>query len=915
MNKKLITMTTTMIFAISAVAQKIDFDMANRQPSEVTTDGYTSWMVAQGTTDSKTVDGITITISASGNANMLRSQWSKNDVKTRGLKLTGDGVAAFISDNGNTPNITDKSVAITLTVAGLPSGRHTLQAYHNGVNGYSHLAPLSIRVNGQLVKRGVKQSENASTQEKAAQSYISFDAEDGKNTVITYASEVTEGETFGSSLVYLNALIFDQAYTATQAQSPSPADGDSHFDADNGFVTLSWTAPSGTVKHHLIVGTQPDNMVEVDATSDATYTMTGVSSLNQYYWRVDEEDGAGHITEGTVWSFRTRRLAFPEAQGYGKYAIGGRGGDVYHVTTLEDNGDDNNPTPGSLRYGIKKASGPRTIVFDVGGVISLKNRLTCSEPYVTIAGQTAPGKGIMLSTCPFGMGSDGITRFIRMRLGHKKLVNGVIPGNRNGGSYGSEAGTTAETTVNGLDGMGMAGNDHAIMDHCSISWTIDEAFSSRNAKNLTLQHTLISEALNVAGHPNYDAGTAHGYAATIGGGEMSSQLAVGSYHHNLLAHCEGRNWSISGGLDGKGNYDGHHDIFNNVVYNWGGRASDGGSHQINFVNNYYKKGPATSQNYLMRLQIEGTGTGTQSAYIHGNIRQERGHGNITEDQRGNTYRCEISSGQVVVWNPLADQPFFDSKADIETARAAYKNVLCDVGCTLPVTDNHDRRMISETLTGTASTQGSRSGKPGLIDSEEDTGCEGFSGLDINTAIREEGYDTDGDGMPDWWEEANRLNPTMADNNDDDDGDGYTNLENFLNWMAEPHFIINGRGKQPIDLKAYFAGYTNKPRYEIKPNSRITIDYTDASAPVFSAAKGFSGFTTVRIKATDEDGWGELERSFNFYFRNTTNGIVEIESAASAQRNHKDKWFNLQGQRVTRPTKGIFIHNGKKEIVR
>ena len=98
----------------------------------------------------------------------------------------------------------------------------------------------------------------------------------------------------------------------------------------------------------------------------------------------------------------------------------------------------------------------------------------------------------MLSTCPFGMGSDGITRFIRMRLGHKKLVNGVIPGNRNGGSYGSEAGTTAETAVNGLDGMGMAGNDHAIMDHCSISWTIDEAFSSRNAKNLTLQHTLIS---------------------------------------------------------------------------------------------------------------------------------------------------------------------------------------------------------------------------------------------------------------------------------------------------------------------------------------------------------------------------------------------------------------------------------------
>lgn len=167
-----------------------------------------------------------------------------------------------------------------------------------------------------------------------------------------------------------------------------------------------------------------------------------------------------------------------------------------------------------------------------------------------------------------------------MRLGHKETNGGTI---------------SDEDKVNGLDGMGMAGNDNAIMDHCSISWTIDEAFSSRNAKSLTLQRTLISEALNVAGHPNYSAGTAHGYAATIGGGEMSATLKVGSYHHNLLAHCEGRNWSLSGGLDGVGAYDGHHDVFNNVVYNWGGRATDGGSHEVNFVNNYYKMGPATTQ--------------------------------------------------------------------------------------------------------------------------------------------------------------------------------------------------------------------------------------------------------------------------------------------------------------------------------
>ena len=194
--------------------------------------------------------------------------------------------------------------------------------------------------------------------------------------------------------------------------------------------------------------------------------------------------------------------------------------------TLEDNGDDENPIEGSFRYGIKKVSGPRTIVFDVAGVISLKSRLTCADKFVTIAGQTAPGNGIMLRTCPFGMQSDGITRFLRMRLGHKKLINNVIPGGKNSYSYGAEEGTSEETTLGGLDGMGMAGNDHAIMDHCSISWTIDEAFSSRNGKGLTLQHTLIGEALNQAGHPNYSAGDRHGYAATIGGGEMGGQPII-----------------------------------------------------------------------------------------------------------------------------------------------------------------------------------------------------------------------------------------------------------------------------------------------------------------------------------------------------------------------------------------------------
>ena len=412
-------------------------------------------------------------------------------------------------------------------------------AYHNNNDGFN--APkLDVYVNGTKQQEGIAQTNRALTPSACGMSYVTFVAEEGKDVVISYvttpsASDDKSGN-YTTSLT-INALIFDRPNPQTAATDPYPENRDYHADADNGSLTISWTSAEKAVKHHVLIGTDANSLTEVATTTEAKYTFNRTSNLNTYYWRIDEEDAAGMVYEGDVWTFRPRHLAFPGAEGYGKYATGGRGGSVYHVTTLEDNGDDENPIEGSFRYGIKKATGPRTIVFDVAGIIDLKKRLTCSDEYVTIAGQTAPGNGIMLRGCPFGMASEGITRFLRMRPGHKETNGGTI---------------SDEDKVNGLDGMGMAGNDNAIMDHCSISWTIDEAFSSRNAKSLTLQRTLISEALNVAGHPNYSAGTAHGYAATIGGGEMSATLKVGSYHHNLLAHCEGRNWSLSGGLDGVG---------------------------------------------------------------------------------------------------------------------------------------------------------------------------------------------------------------------------------------------------------------------------------------------------------------------------------------------------------------------------
>jgi hypothetical protein len=439
---------------------------------------------------------------------------------------------------------------------------------------------------------------------------------------------------------------------------------------------------------------------------------------------------------------RTNRLpAFPTAEGYGRLASGGRGGRVLHVTNLNDSG------PGSLRDAVEQ-SGPRTVVFDVCGLITLESRLIIrsTNSNLTIAGQTAPGKGICLRKYNFGMlgATNVIVRYVRVR-----------PGNISG------------TT---LDGMGMASSHHCIIDHCSISWTMDEAFSSRSAKNITLQRTLISEALNAAGHKKYPPGTEHGYAASIGGD-------IGSFHHNLLAHCAGRNWSLAGGLDKKGFYIGRLDLRNNVVYNWKNRTTDGGAHEVNFIANYYQPGPATKWFYALNAQYGGF-PGTQQYYFEGNVMP--GHFGLTNQTAGRTATTERGGKLPTDYSPWVDQPFFDPFVKTHTAVDAYTNVLANVGCNFPALDEHDQRVIAEVRCGTFKFKGSKTGLPGLPDSQEDVG--GWE--DYPESHRPAGWDADHDGMPDVWEKAHGLNPADAsDGNRDMTGDGYTNLEKYLNSLV------------------------------------------------------------------------------------------------------------------------------------
>ena len=243
-------------------------------------------------------------------------------------------------------------------------------------------------------------------------------------------------------------------------------------------------------------------------------------------------------------------VAFPGAEGFGRHATGGRGGKVYHVTTLEDDNQ-----KGSLRWANAQA-GPKTIVFDVSGTIFLKSPLHFTEN-TTVAGQTAPGDGICLADYPVSVGSNNIIRYLRFRLGNRQVAH------------------------HEGDGLGGSRCHDVIVDHCSISWSIDECLSVFGNQNFTVQWCIVAQSLNNAGHKKGK----HGYGGNWGG-------SGASYHHNLIAHHTSRTPRL--GPSAFTQEDERMDLRNNVIYNWTENGCYGGEAMtVNIVNNYYKPGPGT----------------------------------------------------------------------------------------------------------------------------------------------------------------------------------------------------------------------------------------------------------------------------------------------------------------------------------
>lgn len=460
---------------------------------------------------------------------------------------------------------------------------------------------------------------------------------------------------------------------------------------------------------------------------------------------------------------RSALPAFPGAEGGGAYTPGGRGGKVITVTSLADRG------PGTLRYACE-AGGARIVVFNVAGIIRLTSPIHVRAPYITIAGQTAPGDGVCVTGASFLIDThDVVIRHMRFRRG-------------------------ATDVAFRDDALGGNAVGNIMIDHVSACWGLDENMSvyrhvwgrdstGRGGEklptvNVTIQNSIFSEALDLYNHA---------FGATLGG--VNSTFA-----RNLFASNISRNCSI--GMGGNFNF------VNNVVFNWWNRTIDGGDHtsQLNIINNVFKPGPATDLNNPrapIRYRIVKMEAGRDKehsddygrAYVCGNV--VWGNDSVTEDNWRGGVQIDGKPVGVRMEDVRAREPFDMPDVTIISADSAYRTVLDNVGATLPVRDDVDERVVRSVREGRAvyaadahryvsSSPYVRRRLPddsftrGIItDPRQVGGLPDYHGVPY--------LDSDGDGMPDRWEDEHGLDPdNPADANGDFTGDGYTNIEKYIN---------------------------------------------------------------------------------------------------------------------------------------
>ncbi len=414
-------------------------------------------------------------------------------------------------------------------------------------------------------------------------------------------------------------------------------------------------------------------------------------------------------------------LAFPGAEGFGKFTTGGRGGKVLIVDNLNDDG------PGSLRDAIEQKYA-RTIVFNISGTIALESALNIRSGNLTIAGQSAPGDGICLKNYPLLVkASNVIIRFIRVRLGDEKAQQD--------------------------DCFSVVRQKDVIVDHCSFSWATDEVASCYDNENFTMQWCIVSESLNNSVHQKGE----HGYGGIWGG-------KGASFHHNLLAHHKSRLPRFCGARYHKEPEKEIVDFTNNVIFNWKSNNAYGGEEgHHNIVNNYYKAGPATASSKRDRILNPWSPYG--KFFVSGNILDEDKA--VTENNKLGIDADNLDSC-------LINKPIHVIEISRQPADIAFKEVLTTAGASLN-RDPLDARLVQEVSSGTANY--GKNGD-GIIDSQNQVG--GWP--ELNTYGKK--VDSDLDGMPDEWEKRKGLNPNGAEDHAQYTLHvDYTNIEIYLNELV------------------------------------------------------------------------------------------------------------------------------------
>ena len=668
------------------------------------------------------------------------------------------------------------------------------------------------------------------------------------------------------------------------------------------------------------------------------------------------------FTLPTIAEEKEKALAFPGAEGFGRYVTGGRGGKVYYVTNLNDSGS------GSLRWALSQ-KGAKIIMFNVSGTIHLKSSLGIPSN-TTVAGQSAPGDGICVADYPVNVsGNNVIVRYMRFRLGNTNVkVDGA----------------------DGWDGFGGMDGQDMMIDHCSISWSIDECCSFLGNKNTTVQWCIVAQSLVNAGHSK----GAHGYGGNWGG-------SGASFHHNLIAHHTSRTPRL--GPRPTTQMDERMDMRNNVIYNYGSNGCYGGEGMnVNIVNNYYKPGPGSPTGNKGK-RIAGIGIRTTSYintypaykpawhiwgkfFVDGNYNSK--YPEVFRDNWTNGIYNQISSSdndgtytETTRDTMKLDSPIPFVLTTTHSAEVAYERVLDYAGASLH-RDTFDEMIVSDTRNGVASHTGNGLGK-GFINSQEDnrpadagSDWSAWPTLNSTNALT----DSDGDGMPDTYEDINNLDSTDATDGAQMADNGYTNVENYLNGLVSNITSKQVEGGTPMgDIQTLDEGgvevmyelqqttsngdWTFNNGFSISSNkgyaegkdlgikySRNTVYTINIPDGISIAKVGFAGYSnvdgeTAYLGELNGNTFGETDyvfpsRSDNteaehtitlytpatkkitftprgqqvvwriYLYTTATSDVKQVISVPS----DKEFIYDLQGRKVMGiPTKGIYIINGKKEV--